>query len=360
MSSLRSALPVLVALTGCVESGKTDTGTDDGPTAFIGSPCETDSDCPYSGGFCLEDSSGLPRGTCSAECSQYCDDADGHPTTFCIDRTALPSKARSKVRQGACVSRCNYGLFSDGGCRDDYGCTLQERYRQSDRSTWVCLPGKADRRLPGCYQELADRGVAFEPDMRPPDFTSGGQRCVISAPVWLEREIRGVRLVYEYDYGIDKTLADCELGLALADTADDVSAKGVTTIRHMGTYACRTIGGGSTLSRHAYGDAIDISGFQFSDGSRYSLVDDWEHNTRSFSTDAGEWLFEASSRWYTRRYWNIILTPNYNAAHDDHFHVDLTPGSDHFERMAHGETIDPHADCGGPGADLHLMQQSWK
>ncbi len=28
--------------------------------------------------------------------------------------------------------------------------------------------------------------------------------------------------------------------------------------------------------------------------------------------------------------WNVILTPNYNAAHDNYFHVDLTPGSDYI------------------------------
>ena len=26
--------------------------------------------------------------------------------------------------------------------------------------------------------------------------------------------------------------------------------------------------------------------------------------------------------------WNIVLTPNYNADHRNHFHVDLTPGAD--------------------------------
>ena len=29
--------------------------------------------------------------------------------------------------------------------------------------------------------------------------------------------------------------------------------------------------------------------------------------------------------------WNIVLTPNYNALHRDHFHVDLTADSDFIE-----------------------------
>jgi hypothetical protein len=49
------------------------------------------------------------------------------------------------------------------------------------------------------------------------------------------------------------------------------------------------------------------------------------------------------------RIFNIILTPNYNAAHRDHFHVDLTPNA-HFlgkpgRPSAPGEPT--LADCGG-------------
>jgi len=351
MSNLIRVLPFLFLTTGCVELGKGDTGeviADDGPTDFIGARCETDNDCAYTGGFCLEDNTGMPGGTCSAECTQYCDDASGHPTTFCIAKDALPAKARARVIQGACVSRCNYGIFDQGGCRPDYSCTDEDRFRDPERSTYVCLPGTKDPDLPTCYQELADRGVAFEPDIRPYDVASNGRRCVIEDPVWLQRDIKGVRLVYEFDTSLDQTLAACELGLALADTVDDLASHNVTAIRHMGTYACRTIGSGSNLSRHAFGDAIDISGFHFKDGSRYSLEDDWEHNTRSFHTTAGAWLHSTAWRWHTSALWPIVLTPNYNAAHDDHFHVDLTPGSHYFARMADGELVDEHADCGGP------------
>jgi hypothetical protein len=30
---------------------------------------------------------------------------------------------------------------------------------------------------------------------------------------------------------------------------------------------------------------------------------------------------------HARRIFNIVLTPNFNAAHDNHFHVDLTGGA---------------------------------
>lgn len=29
--------------------------------------------------------------------------------------------------------------------------------------------------------------------------------------------------------------------------------------------------------------------------------------------------------------WNIILTPDFNPAHEDHFHIDLTPGGNTYD-----------------------------
>jgi hypothetical protein len=80
------------------------------------------------------------------------------------------------------------------------------------------------------------------------------------------------------------------------------------------------------LSRHGYGDAIDIYGFRFDDGRVWTLVDHWEHDTDAPDTEAAAFLYNAAHRWYDDWIWNIILTPNYNDAHDNHFHVDLSPG----------------------------------
>ena len=42
-----------------------------------------------------------------------------------------------------------------------------------------------------------------------------------------------------------------------------------------------------------------------------------------------QFLYDAGNRWFDNYIWNIILTPNYNSAHDNHYHVDMTPSS-HF------------------------------
>jgi hypothetical protein len=196
--------------------------------------------------------------------------------------------------------------------------------------------------LSACHFELADRGIAFEPAVRQVDHPEGHPEldCEIEEPVWLLSPVFGVEMKY-YDGSLTpRSLAACDLAHAIGDTIADVVDQGVVSLLHVGTYNCRTIGGTSDISRHGYADAIDIYGFEFSDGREWTLVDHWEHDSSSPSTAAGQFLYEAAYRWYEDYIWNIILTPNYNTSHDNHFHVDLSPGS-HYVGVTDGRFIGP-------------------
>jgi hypothetical protein len=61
------------------------------------------------------------------------------------------------------------------------------------------------------------------------------------------------------------------------------------------------------------------------------VFDDWEDGVDMPVTFEGQWLKDLTDQRHEQGIFNIILTPEYNAAHDDHFHVDLTPGSDFYE-----------------------------
>ena len=69
--------------------------------------------------------------------------------------------------------------------------------------------------------------------------------------------------------------------------------------------------------------------FLFADGSRCSVEHDWEGLHVEAQTLCGQLLQDIAWDLHTRRIFNVVLTPDYNAAHYNHFHVDLTPGS-HF------------------------------
>lgn len=91
----------------------------------------------------------------------------------------------------------------------------------------------------------------------------------------------------------------------------------VRTITHFGSYSCRRLYGRSAgdFSEHATGDAIDIAGFRLADGRRVTVVGDWKGEGR----DAA---FLHEVRDGACRLFSTVLSPDYNAAHRDHLHLD--------------------------------------
>ena len=91
----------------------------------------------------------------------------------------------------------------------------------------------------------------------------------------------------------------------------------VTAIDHFGSYSCRRIYGrdAGTWSEHATADAVDIAGFRLADGRRITVVGDW-----TGSGDKAAFLREVRDG--ACRLFATTLSPDYNAAHRDHLHLD--------------------------------------
>ncbi|MHA6723421.1 extensin-like domain-containing protein [Sphingomonas sp. RS2018] len=94
----------------------------------------------------------------------------------------------------------------------------------------------------------------------------------------------------------------------------------VRTVEHFGSYNCRRMYGRSAgdWSQHATADAIDIAGFVLADGTRISVVRDWDAEGK----DAGKAAFLRDVRDGACDVFTTVLSPDYNAAHRDHFHLD--------------------------------------
>lgn len=94
--------------------------------------------------------------------------------------------------------------------------------------------------------------------------------------------------------------------------------KKVTAVRHLGTYSCRRIGGarGGSLSQHASANAIDIAGFTLEGGESISLLRDWKE-----SGEKGRFL--RALRDGACHIFGVTLSPDFNAAHANHFHFDM-------------------------------------
>lgn len=106
---------------------------------------------------------------------------------------------------------------------------------------------------------------------------------------------------------------------AIAQKRFDAS---LVKVHHMGTYSCRRqVGNGSgAWSEHAFANAWDIAAFELSDKTLIQVQRDW-------NGDKDRKAFLREVRDTACKLFKVTLSPDYNAAHADHFHVDMGPYS---------------------------------
>lgn len=118
----------------------------------------------------------------------------------------------------------------------------------------------------------------------------------------------------------------CETALRLAmwlhhgvqPAAMDVFGQPVTQVIHLSSYSCRRmrLTGGETgaMSTHATADSVDIAGVVIGGNRRITLLADW-------SGDGEEREFLRAIRNAACDWFGLVLGPDYNALHADHFHL---------------------------------------
>ncbi|BAV64245.1 extensin-like domain-containing protein [Sphingobium cloacae] len=165
-----------------------------------------------------------------------------------------------------------------------------------------------------CRALLDKAGIAY--DAMPP---RGEGRCAFRDGVKLKSDGEAVALSPQ------SVATSCPVAAALKlwewqvvqPAAQRLLGQAVRKITHFGAHSCRRMYGRDSgdFSEHATADAIDISGFILEDGRRISVVDDWEGDDK----DA---VFLRAVRDGACDLFSTVLSPDYNAAHRDHLHLD--------------------------------------
>jgi hypothetical protein len=96
----------------------------------------------------------------------------------------------------------------------------------------------------------------------------------------------------------------------------------VTRIESFGSFACRPINNvaGNRMSEHGRANAIDIAAFRLKDGRYITIKEGWnseDPRIRGFLRA----LHQAACRRFA-----VVLGPDANAQHHDHFHFDMSAG----------------------------------
>ncbi|HUS31288.1 MAG TPA: extensin family protein, partial [Kofleriaceae bacterium] len=187
------------------------------------------------------------------------------------------------------------------------------------------------------------------------DYTSGPTNLGITDPVTVTLPLNGVAYRYSGNTTDRKTLyGDCTLMKSLAQAAPILRAHDVTKLVDIGIYNYRCIDQSLTppncsMSQHSYAKAIDIAELVTSADVHYSVLKDWVIDSGGTTCAAATenekdaFLHQVICELKTAMVWNIVLTPNYNSDHRNHFHVDLTKNSDFIKRTS-SELVEPIVD----------------
>lgn len=157
----------------------------------------------------------------------------------------------------------------------------------------------------------------------------------IALPIRVNGPIAGVRY-----RASDRTevheLMDCRLGVALVRFSRMLRHLGIHEVTHYSTYRPA---GSSALShnpiqaRHAGGMAIDAAWFMRDDGARFNVERDFHGHlgrivcgpeARVPHHDAARLLRTIACDSARRGLFTVILTPNFNYQHRNHFHLEVT------------------------------------
>jgi hypothetical protein len=167
-----------------------------------------------------------------------------------------------------------------------------------------------------CRILLADAGIRFTPV--PPlregrecgyvdavRFAPGGAAPIAFRPAGPATSCRAAAALALWGWHVVQPAALANFGRRVAE------------IDHFGSYACRRMYGRADepWSEHAHANAIDIAGFRLDDGSRIGVAADWRDKGAK-----GRFLHQVRDG--ACRLFATTLSPDYNAAHHDHLHLD--------------------------------------
>ncbi|MDP9148641.1 MAG: extensin family protein [Myxococcota bacterium] len=183
----------------------------------------------------------------------------------------------------------------------------------------------------GCEEQLAQRGVQF---IRVEEAKG------VLAPVRLSGPLHGVAfhtgLPASQRASTPWEVLDCRLALALDDFAGQLAAHDVVEVVHYSIYRPPSASWPTDkiASRHPGGLAIDAASFVKKDGSTLAVERDFHGSVGARTCGPGSGPSPATPGALELRQivcdaaeaklFNVTLTPDYNRAHRNHFHLELT------------------------------------
>ncbi len=168
-----------------------------------------------------------------------------------------------------------------------------------------------------CYDELDARRVSYK-RAKKPGIVNGVE---ITGP------LGGVSLS-----GPTALVIDCSLAVSLDEVGRYFRALGVDSATFSSAYSKRTIRGTNRPSKHSFGLAIDMHSITGKDVGTLRIDRDYEQGLGDAidcvgtpMTQGGAVLKILQCQLVRSGLFHLVLSPDYDDAHHDHFHLEAKP-----------------------------------
>ena len=175
----------------------------------------------------------------------------------------------------------------------------------------------ADDPMGACTKELDARGVSWQKAKRPG----------IKNGVEITGPLGGISLTSE-----QPLIIDCSLAISLDEAGKYLAAAGVEKAHFSSAYSRRNVRGTNHPSKHSYGLAIDIHSFTGTSFGTLRIDRDYEQGlgddydcVGAPLTKGGAVLKVLQCQLVRSGLFHLVLSPDYDDAHHDHFHLEAKP-----------------------------------
>jgi len=184
----------------------------------------------------------------------------------------------------------------------------------------LAAPAHADP-LGACTAALDARHVAWRP----------AQRSGILLAVEITGSLGGVAFASPGQ----SLVIDCSLAVSLDEAGRYLRDLGIAKATFSSAYSRRTVRGTNRPSKHSYGLAIDVHTFTGTDVGTLSVDRDYEQGLGDDVdcigrplTQGGALLKIVQCQMVRSGLFYLVLSPDYDDAHHDHFHLEAKPWSE--------------------------------
>jgi hypothetical protein len=173
-----------------------------------------------------------------------------------------------------------------------------------------------------CKAELDRRGVSYR----------DAARSGIAIGVVITGPLGGVTWVSSAKTPL---VIDCSLAMSLVEAGPWLKALGIEHATWSSAYSKRTVRGSGKPSKHSYGLAIDVPRFAGMETGEMTVALDYEQGLGDKvdclgqpATQAGAILKVMQCQLARSGLFHLVLSPDYDDAHHDHFHLEALPWTD--------------------------------